>query len=74
MGEKENFEFFIKRCSNSLERLLFYSEREQTLFDHLFVINTKDEKRQLFYQTQGLWKNDQTHLLDHIMYRLGVLF
>ena len=43
-----NFEFFINRCSNSLERLLFHSECQQNVFLDLFVMNTKDEKTSTF--------------------------
>ena len=41
--------FFINRCSNSLKRLLFYPEREQTLFLDLCLINRKDEKTLTFW-------------------------
>ena len=46
--KKTNFTFFVNRCSNSLERLLFYPERQQTLFLDLFLINTEDEKTSTF--------------------------
>ena len=42
------FAFFINRCSCSSERLLFYLERQQTLFLYLFFINTKHEKTSTF--------------------------
>ena len=42
------FLFFIKRCCNSLERLFFHPEGQQTLFLDLFLINTEDEKTSTF--------------------------
>ena len=43
------------RCSNSLEWLLFYPERQQTLFLVLFLITQKRWKKlQLFDQNHGL--------------------
>ena len=44
LSKKANFAVFINRCSTSLERLLFYLERQETLFLDLCLINTKDEK------------------------------
>ena len=43
--KKANFAFFVKRCSNILEKLL---ERQQTLFLDLFLIKTNDEKNSFF--------------------------
>ena len=47
--EKSKFSYFLNRCSNSLERLLFYPEVQQTPFLDVCFIKTKDEKTSTFY-------------------------
>ena len=55
LWKKANFAFFINRCSYSIERFLFCSQRQQTFFLDLCLIDTKDEKkRQLFDQNHRL--------------------
>ena len=46
--KKANFAFFVNRCSNSLERLLFYAECQENVFLHVFLMNTEDEKTSTF--------------------------
>ena len=57
-----NFEFFINRCSSSLERLLYYPEFLQTLFLHLCLINRKDEKTSTFWPSHDLTSFEKSEL------------
>ena len=43
LWKKANFAFFINRCSYSIERFLFYSQRQQTLFLDLCLRNGPDK-------------------------------
>ena len=45
LWKNSNLRLFIKICSSCLERLVFYLERQQTLFLGLFFIKTKEKKR-----------------------------
>ena len=45
LWKNSNLRLFIKICSSCLERLVFYLERQQTLFLDLFFIKTKEKKR-----------------------------
>ena len=48
LWKNSNFPFFVHSCFYSLWRLLFYLERQQTLFIDVFLIKTKDEKTSTF--------------------------
>ena len=49
LWKNSNFAFFVHSCFFSLWRLLFYLERQQTLFLDVFLIKTKDEKTSTFW-------------------------
>ena len=47
--KKSNFALFINRCSHGFQRLVHYLKRQETLFLHFCLINTKDYKIATFW-------------------------
>ena len=47
--KKSNFALFINRCSHGFQRLVHYLKRQETLFLHFCLINSKDNKIATFW-------------------------